>query len=536
MNFFSSKSPSSNKKDAGAGSGSAGSGSAAGGSAGNRLSSSLVGGMTNIVCRLSKSWDIKMPPPTKTVLGFGINGGLFDNRMIETGVGHFNIIQRKRKIVIEIHCPNNNIDIDIYHSAIDNSVGVDDGGEVVGDGSSSGSLSMVTADDGNEVNRKSDLSSELKDDDLIVIRILKPRRGRWGIHKDYKEESESESESESDSDVDEDENEDEEEEDEDEDEDDGDYCCNVTSSFLPSSKREKERSIRKNIKKKKWLQDVLKEQRASNHTRSNTTSAAHHHGGSGDLTKNTKYTISREDTEWIEYRKFGLDEINQDDEQYRKTWEATIGIEKYRERRKLIFNSVEEAKEFKSEINILRKLSKHRATQRLQAYKKLQLQIKSQTKNRLSLMKAKAGTGTGVTATAEIIDTDHPHHHGPNQMIQSISQPLDVLVNVLNPVNIVHTALNILPFEVVSVNPSGTTGVALQQRQQQHDNNNNNNNNNNNTTMMDDNIELNDDISLLVEIVSCSDLPVADITSTDPYVVVFLGVNAIHKTEYIPKE
>ena len=54
---------------------------------------------------------------------------------------------------------------------------------------------------------------------------------------------------------------------------------------------------------------------------------------------------------------------------------------------------------------------------------------------------------------------------------------------------------------------------------------------------MDDNIELHDGISLLVEIVSCSDLPVADITdSTDPYVVVFLGVNAIHKTEYIPKE
>ena len=523
MNFFSTKFLSS-KKDAGVG-GTAGSRSGllpAGGSnngSSNGSSSSLVvvGGMTNIVMRVSKSWDIKMPPPTKTVLGLGLDGGMFDNRMIDTGIGHFNLIQRKRKIVIGIHGPDGEAE------------GV---GGVVGDASSSGSLSMHNAEENSSSGRSMlskgiDLSSELKDDDLIVIRILKPRRGRWGIHKDYTEESESESESDHENE-DGDEDEDSEEVGDDED---GDDFCNDTCSFLTSSKsKRKMETTKKSIKKKKWLQEVLKEQRASNNT------STHHHGGS-----NTKYTISREDTEWIEYRKFGLDEINQDDIQYRKTWEATIGMEKYRERRKLIFNSVEEAIEFKLEIDTLRTLSKHRATQRLHAYTKLQLQIKSQTKNRLSLINSKAKSATPTATT----DIDHNDNHHPNQMIQSISRPLNDLVHVLNPVNIVSSALHLLPFEAVSMNPHGTTGVALQQEQQEQQQqqqccNNNQpsvDNNSRTTTTMDDNIELHDDISLLVEIVSCSDLPVADITdSTDPYVVVFLGVNAIHKTEYIPKE
>ena len=44
------------------------------------------------------------------------------------------------------------------------------------------------------------------------------------------------------------------------------------------------------------------------------------------------------------------------------------------------------------------------------------------------------------------------------------------------------------------------------------------------------------DVSLLVEIVSASDLPVADSISTDPYIVVFMGKQIIHKTKAIPKE
>ena len=43
------------------------------------------------------------------------------------------------------------------------------------------------------------------------------------------------------------------------------------------------------------------------------------------------------------------------------------------------------------------------------------------------------------------------------------------------------------------------------------------------------------EINLLIEIVSATDLPIADIVSTDPYVVVYLGNQKIHKTGYISK-
>lgn len=43
-------------------------------------------------------------------------------------------------------------------------------------------------------------------------------------------------------------------------------------------------------------------------------------------------------------------------------------------------------------------------------------------------------------------------------------------------------------------------------------------------------------VSLLVEIVSASDLPIADAKSTDPYVIVFMGKQIIHRTKTIPKE
>ena len=43
------------------------------------------------------------------------------------------------------------------------------------------------------------------------------------------------------------------------------------------------------------------------------------------------------------------------------------------------------------------------------------------------------------------------------------------------------------------------------------------------------------EINLLIEIVSATDLPIADIVSTDPYVVVYLGNQKIHKTGFISK-
>jgi hypothetical protein len=41
------------------------------------------------------------------------------------------------------------------------------------------------------------------------------------------------------------------------------------------------------------------------------------------------------------------------------------------------------------------------------------------------------------------------------------------------------------------------------------------------------------EINLLIEIVSATDLPIADLHKTDPYVVVYMGKHRIHKTQYI---
>ena len=42
-------------------------------------------------------------------------------------------------------------------------------------------------------------------------------------------------------------------------------------------------------------------------------------------------------------------------------------------------------------------------------------------------------------------------------------------------------------------------------------------------------------VNLLVEVVSATDLPIADVSSTDPYVVVFMGKKEVHRTVTIPK-
>jgi Ca2+-dependent lipid-binding protein len=40
-------------------------------------------------------------------------------------------------------------------------------------------------------------------------------------------------------------------------------------------------------------------------------------------------------------------------------------------------------------------------------------------------------------------------------------------------------------------------------------------------------------VNILVEIVSATDLPIADMKSTDPYIVVYLGKQEVHRTKPI---
>ena len=42
-------------------------------------------------------------------------------------------------------------------------------------------------------------------------------------------------------------------------------------------------------------------------------------------------------------------------------------------------------------------------------------------------------------------------------------------------------------------------------------------------------------VNLLVEVVSAADLPIADVSSTDPYVVVFMGKQEVHRTKKVFK-
>jgi Ca2+-dependent lipid-binding protein len=46
---------------------------------------------------------------------------------------------------------------------------------------------------------------------------------------------------------------------------------------------------------------------------------------------------------------------------------------------------------------------------------------------------------------------------------------------------------------------------------------------------------LDDKLKILIEISSGRDLMVGDITSSDPYVIVMLGKEQVHKTNHIPK-
>ena len=48
-------------------------------------------------------------------------------------------------------------------------------------------------------------------------------------------------------------------------------------------------------------------------------------------------------------------------------------------------------------------------------------------------------------------------------------------------------------------------------------------------------IDKKEELTLLIEIVSAWDLPAADFTSSDPYVVCFMSGREVHRTKYIPK-
>jgi hypothetical protein len=186
--------------------------------------------MPPIVMRINRTWDAKCAPAKKRVIA---------GKLVPTVRGAFSgrLLQKKRRIAIEIHGP-------------DNSEENNDPDATKVSGLPTPKRGMLRSPETAQ-RLTIDLSKELQDDDRIVIRILKPRKA-WGFSKDPDDSSESEEE-----------------------------------------------------------EDV--------------------DGGSS----------SRDDGDWVEYRKFGVDEI-EDEELSKNGWEATMGLGANQERREIKFESNEQ--------------------------------------------------------------------------------------------------------------------------------------------------------------------------------------------------
>jgi hypothetical protein len=194
-------------------------------------------------------------------------------------------------------------------------------------------------------------------------------------------------------------------------------------------------------------------------------------GGSLSSLRDASSKRKLEDGNWVEYRKFGLDEIY-DEELQKLSWEATMGLGANQERREIRFETPEKgttknycfrvtvcatvgklfssyslfwnslistAEDFQEELRKLRELVKGRATERMEAYKR----------------------------------TSYANRESLKQVAKSL--PMELELNASS------------------------------------------------------------ELSLLVEIVSATDLPIADISSTDPYIIVYMGQQEIHRTKPISK-
>lgn len=193
--------------------------------------------------RITRQWEVKCPPVKKHV---------FAGKFVPTVKGVFSgrFVQKKRRITIEIHGPD--VPLLLARTEAPKSPTPRRGLTRTSD---TGSMNII------------DLSSELKDDDRIRVRILKPRK-QWGFMRDHDDSSTSQGD----------------------DEEDGHENDN----------------------------DDL---HASHNT--NTSSSTAHDDG------------------WIEYRKYDLDEI-EDEELHKKSWEATLGRAHQMERREIMFPTDEQ--------------------------------------------------------------------------------------------------------------------------------------------------------------------------------------------------
>jgi hypothetical protein len=195
---------------------------------------------SEIVMRVNRHWEVKCPPVKKHVVA---------GMLVSTVKGVFSgrFVQKKRRITIEIHGP----DVPLVSLTEKEAPTPRRGLTRAND---TGSMTIV------------DLSSELKDDDRIHVRILKPRK-QWGFMRDQDDSSTSEE----------------------------------------GDENEQEQDHK-------------------------------------DLNVSHNSYATSHDDGWIEYRKYDLDEI-EDEELHKKSWEATLGRDHHMERREIMFGSDEQGKQ-----------------------------------------------------------------------------------------------------------------------------------------------------------------------------------------------
>ncbi|KAG7337322.1 C2 domain containing protein [Nitzschia inconspicua] len=365
--------------------------------------------------RFVRTWNVKMPPAKKKVVG-----GVWTPTLA------LPMIARKRRITIEIY-KNSAAKVTTSSTKSNNNTG----SSIRSNNSNNTSNNTTTKDSVVQQDDECvDLCAQLKDDDFVVVRILTTRRrSRWNTSRTTNNNN-------NDSDS----------------EDDGDDDDDSALELDEQQQQRKQLKMDDKIKDKTEKKNDKKTASSSIHDAFHTAMAAmtpsnlrhhhhhHHHNNNND---------DEDDDEWVEYRRYYLEAIAQE-ERSNHVFEATFGLGNRRERRELKFESVDAACDFQQQLDGLRGLVKQRTLDRLEAYKAMQ--SKSKTKLVDSMQQSKQGTENSRITT--------------NNALESVTS--------LN----VHTH-----------------------------------------------------ITLLVEIVSAQDLPVADRTSSDPYVSVYLGPHKIHKTK-----
>lgn len=223
----------------------------------------------NIVMRLNRTWNVKCPPAKKHM----VHGQLIPTaKGIFSLGGRIHLRTKQRRLAIEIHGPEtNNDDNNNATTTMDNNNPNDRKGE--NNNAPPPNLRGQFKRETQTVSQAIQLSKELKDDDKIVVRILKPRK-MWGFSRDHDDSSDSDSDSDNNDDKDND----------DKDNDDKD---------------------------------------------------------------NDNDHQEQEDA-WVEYRKYGVDEIVDEEltGRHNSTFEATMGLGANRERREIDFENDEQGKTY----------------------------------------------------------------------------------------------------------------------------------------------------------------------------------------------